>query len=324
MLAVIAAASLVVAQSPTPAASQLRRRVTLSWKDQELGAALARLNETQRLPIWIDRRVDVSASVNLTADNQPVAEVLDDLAAEQQSAAVVFRGVVYFGPQQTAAALPQLASRARTTIAKLPPATRAKWLASAAWECPRLSQPRLLIERMVGNVGATLENVERLPHDVWPARSLPAMPTVDRVVLLLAGFDLTCKIAADGRRVSLEPIDYESARIASPPQSTRQRAHAKQASARPRGDGKQVFTLTLANQPVGAVIDQLAKQLDLQVDWETGSATKTENARNTLTSCDVHEASLDDLLDAVLTPASLRADRDEKTLTIRQKSTDAD
>ncbi|MEQ8836592.1 MAG: hypothetical protein RID07_07290, partial [Lacipirellulaceae bacterium] len=71
----------------------------------------------------------------------------------------------------------------------------------------------------------------------------------------------------------------------------------------PRGPKQLVFTLKIENQPVGAVTDQLAKQLKLTVTW----AAETKPLRNQLVSCQVRDASLEELLATVLAPAKLKA-----------------
>jgi hypothetical protein len=189
------------------------------------------------------------------------------------------------------------------------------------------------------------------------------MATLDRVVLLLAGFDLTCQISADGRQLQIVPI-------ARPVQVTRQYAVSREHTAafkslladdtaavaawrgqrvkvagavelherireaiqadRPaaslprRSDPRKGasperrFTLTIVNKPVGAVIDQLAQQLSLHVEWKTPVGAGKAPAREAMVSCDVRQADLDGLLQAVLSPAGLSFEREGSTVTIRR------
>ncbi len=185
---------------------KLDGRVTAAWSGQSLGAALKRLSFSQDLPFWIDRRVDISAAVELSANDVPVREVLAQLGAPRELAAVAFRSVVYFGPRQTADELATLSVRARDSLAKAPPDVRARWLKSAGWSYPRLSQPRALVGDLVRSVGAEVVDDERIAFDLWPGRAAPAMPVVDRVVLVLAGFDLAAEISADGRNLRVVQI----------------------------------------------------------------------------------------------------------------------
>lgn len=336
-------------------ARQLQQRVTLSWHGQELGPALARLAEVQKLPLWIDRRIDPHAAIELAINDATLTEALDRIAAEGGAEPwgwSTLGGVVYFGPRASARDLATLAMLARRAIPKAPAAQRRKWLTAAPWEYPRLSEPRSLLRETLTSLDATVRNEGELPHDLWPARSLPAVAPIDRVVLLLAGFDLAGEPTPDGRQWRLAPIkrpvqftrgyprnerteaaseglvevdagvrvkklarqleiagrweDHESLRIA-----LRGGAPAEPQPAPPAG-GERRFTLRLENKPVGRVLEQLAAQLQFELAWD-GEPTM----RDALVSCDVRQADLDALLEAILAPAKLTFERKDRTVTIR-------
>lgn len=188
-------------------AQQLAQPVSLTWQEVPLATALDRLAATQSLAVWLDRRIDPSTPMNLTVADQPVADVLKALGEQANAAATPFAGVIYLGPQQTADELTTLAELAREPLAKAPAAVRNAWLKLQPSSYARLSQPRDLFMQLAKDAGATAMNVEQVPHDLWPARELPAMANIDRAVLLLAGFDLTCRISADGRQLAVVPIE---------------------------------------------------------------------------------------------------------------------
>jgi hypothetical protein len=201
------------AQVPTLAepalARQLQRRVTLTWRDQSIGQALANLGSSQGLPIWIDRRLDPSGKVNLAASDQLLSDVLTRLVTEHGGQAwgwTPWRSIVYFGPRQTADELATLSAIARDRLAKAPAEMRRRWLAPAAFSYPRLSQPRELLDELAASIGASLQHASAVPHDLWPAQSTPPLAAIDRVVLLLAGFELQGEISADGRQLRVAPI----------------------------------------------------------------------------------------------------------------------
>jgi hypothetical protein len=73
---------------------------------------------------------------------------------------------------------------------------------------------------------------------------------------------------------------------------------------------EQRFTLKIERQPVGKVIDQLAAQLNLDVQWAGQLQEPTATSRNVLVSCDVRQVDLDGLLKALLAPAKLAFERD--------------
>ena len=64
------------------------------------------------------------------------------------------------------------------------------------------------------------------------------------------------------------------------------------------------------------VLDQLAEQLQLSVEWAPELTQPPASARDRAVSCDVREADLDGLLAAILGPAGLAARRDDEHIRI--------
>jgi hypothetical protein len=308
------------AQSRSAATQQLEQRlaarVSVAWEGQQLVAALQRLADSQRLPLWIDRRVDPNAPIELTVNDRPLRDVLNSVAAPHGWAATPYHGVLYFGPKQTADELLTLSALARQSIAKAPPDMRSRWLKPQAWAIARLSEPRELLKQLARSAGATVVDDREVPHDLWPERNLPPMSALDRAVLLLSGFDLTCQISADSRKLRVVPIKRPLKLIGpAPPTASRTR------QPRPRSAATrtvQRFTLKIENQPAGRVLDQLARQVQLEVEWDAALQQTPALGREANVSCDVHEADLDELLTAVLTPAGLAFEREEKKVSIRR------
>ncbi|MBA3485309.1 MAG: hypothetical protein H0T51_26230 [Pirellulales bacterium] len=308
------------AQSRSAATQQLEQRlaarVSVAWEGQELATALQRLADSQRLPLWIDRRVDPNAPIELTANDQPLSDVLDSIGAPHGWAATPYHGMLYFGPKQTASELLTLSALARQSIAKAPPDVRSRWLKPEAWTIARLSEPRGLLKQLARSAGAAVVDEREVPHDLWPERQLPPMSALDRAILLLSGFDLTCQISADGRKLRVLPIKRPLQLIGpAPPTASRSRPPQPRSAAK---GTVQRFTLKIENQPAGRVLDQLARQLQLEVTWDAALQQTPAFGREANVSCDVHEADLDELLTAVLMPAGLTFEREERKVRIRR------
>jgi hypothetical protein len=362
------------APSPTLAepalARKLQSRISLTWTGQELGAGLARLADVQRVPVWLDRRADSAAEIDLEIANMPLAAALDELAADdgRDLGWTALRSVVYVGPRATARELATLAELARQALAKAPPDARRKWLTPGPWKIARLSEPHALLAEELDRLGAKLLAGAPIPHDVWAEQSLPGIAPVDRVVLLLAGFDLTAEISADGRQVRPMPIkrpveitrgypqnertlaaiaelvaqddalrvrklgpevevagrweDHERLRqalrgVAATPAAGAEGAGSDRGAELPPALANQRFTLRIASKPVGPVLDQLAAQLHLTIEWDAALLAAMPPIQETLVSCDVREADLDGLLRAILDPAGLSFARNGQIVTIR-------
>jgi hypothetical protein len=355
LLAAMAIAVPAVIQAvEAPGPSRVHARITATWQGQELGAVMDRIANTQGIPIWIDRRVDPQQMVTAQFNDVNLSHVLGKVLEEAELGWSTWEGMIYIGPLESAREFATLVAIARKSVDKLSGSRRAPWVDSKAVAWPRLSNPRELLANWLSEVGITIKNPEVLSHDLWDARQLPPMPLVDRVVLLLLGYDMTCKVAASGQAIEIVPIarhvviteQYEPGRrmrdllaafrddatVVLNRQGNRVAVTGRwedQQRAREIIDGKtpsrqttratpgriqeQRFSVKLENQPVGKVIEQLAGQLGLVVEWHADAAMR----RETLTSCDVQNGTVEDLLGGVLAPTGLAYSLDDKLLTIR-------
>ncbi len=304
------AGSLSAARHSQTFEQKLQRKVSVTWQGQQLVLALERLASTGQITLWLDRRVDHQQTVTLQCVDLPLVQVLEKIAQQQSLGFARLDRIIFLGPEQTALELPTLIRQARVPLANSPAAIRKFWLRKKNTTWSRLSEPRTLAESWLREANVSLNGSEQIPHDLWPAQSLPPLALVDRLVLLLSGFDLTCQIASDGKRCEIVPITRPLKLVRqrpgqkSPPRNSTQGASHKR------------FTLRLENQPLGRVLDQFAKQLQLEIVW----AFERKQVKERLVSCEVQNIELDELLQSLLSPAGLQHHRDGKRVTIQTKS----
>jgi hypothetical protein len=79
---------------------------------------------------------------------------------------------------------------------------------------------------------------------------------------------------------------------------------------------RQVFTLRVAEQPVGSLIRQLAERLDLDVHWDEQALAAAGVSLERRVSFAVENVDQDGLFDAALRPAGLTYRRDGRRLEI--------
>ncbi len=349
---VIANPSLAVADTLV---ERLERPLTAHWHGQELAVVLERIAASQNVTIWLDRRVDPQIRVEARFSGIPLRQVLDQLTAGETIGWSQVGKIIYLGPRQSAREVATLAERAKESLARTSASNRKRWLLTEPMTWPRLSEPREILGNWLTTADIELSNGEAIPHDLWNAKKLPPTPLVDRVVLLLAGFDLTCDLSNNKCRVVpvSRPVeitrrydvgnrlaDLRNAFKQDPTvrilQSGKQAtitarsedhdrakdilngsASAKRPSRQPtKQNSQQVFSLKLENQPVGNVIDQLASQLGLEVVWSVRLRNRTPDPRTSLVSCDVQNGDLSALLAAVLGPAGLKFELEGQKLEI--------
>lgn len=290
----------------------LQRSVSVVWQQQELASALSRLASTAEVHLWLDRRVDRQKKISARIDNRSLREALQIVAEEHQLGYAEFETLVYIGPQETTALLGQLSTRVKRSLDGLPKSLRKRWLRSAPTEWPHLSEPRQLIQSWLKSANLKVIGGDQLPHDLWRGQTLPPMSLIDRVVLTLAGFDLTARISHDGKSCEIVPIPVELIQTA---ESASRETRPQPASKKSGKKTEQRFTLRLQNQPLGKVLDHFAQQLELDVIWETASLEA--QSRKRLVTCDVNQVDLDELLTSALRPLKLRHTRQGNRITIK-------
>ncbi len=335
-----------------PLVGKMGQRLTLHWSAVPLREAVDRLSQSQRLSIWLDRRLDTSLEITLSLQDVPVSEVLQQLAGQASGDYVATGELVYLGPAANVRDLRTLMAIRRELVSQLPSKMKAALQSHTLVASPRLAEPREVIRLLAGRAGLSVVNGEAIPHDVWPARSLPPLPIADQLTLLLAGFDLTWEPDGAGQSIRIVAIEqpvairrvYPKRVLAKVPHgvidndavapgpkddqvavtasaevhSLLSKGRARPPTANRRGVERQVYSLRVEQQPVGSLLMQLAAQLgkSLEVDLQD----KAHLDRRV--SFEVRKANLDELLKAVGEPAGLdvRVDGDVLRVSVRDRS----
>lgn len=330
---------------------RLASPVTLAWEDVPFRYAQQRLAETQMLDLWIDRRVDPTLTLTLDESSVPLSKVCDEIASQLKLGWVSCGDVVYVGPPAAVGELRTLRALGRDAVDSLSPVQKQKWLAPSPWEMPSLAEPRQVVEGVVSGAGMKLLNPEAIPHDLWRGRKLPAMSPADQLTLLLVGFDLTWQIDPAGKGVRVVPIERpvaiereidgealarKAAELASrdkqvtlrreggrvflsaPVEQHHQLAGKPVQKARrpaPRSEGKQVYSLTIREQPLLPLLEQLAKKLALELEIAEELKQDSTLAMQRV-SFTVSEVPLEELLAAIAEAGGVRVEVVEGTLRV--------
>ena len=224
------------------------------------GALAAADGEAFGVMLWIDRRVDPQAPLTLTFNEGSFADVIDRVARDHDLGAVALDRMIYLGPSDKSGRLKGLIGAGRAENA---PAMKRR--GETTW--PRLTTPRAVAEGLTRSVGLRLANPEAIPHDLWAGGATASLPASDRLTLLLFGFDLRWRLdPGNPKRLLIEPIEFPKK-----PTTTPTLASLLQGKRRPGGPSRQVYTLRLVGQPLGAVLKQLGEQLGREVRYEGGA-----------------------------------------------------
>lgn len=299
-LACYVGCALVFASAAATTRANWDRHVQVSWTD----APLARLLESAagQQGVWFrDRRVDPNIRIT-HRDSGPLQAVLDRGLASHGYGAAKVGELLYVGPDVAARGLAATLADSRRQLARN--RTRLRFLQrrdALAW--PRLTVPGNLIASVVDAAprGPRLPDARVVPHDVWDAGSLPAMPLGDQLTLLLYGFDLAWRYDPSSNAIRLTRIEHNVA----PPATTAHQAAAPEDAA----FLDRRLTLTVRQQPLRTVLRSLAEPLGLGIEIAVSEALM--NQRISVSSVD---APLDTLLATIAERAGVTIRREAATL----------
>ena len=326
-------------------AGQLGQSISVHWNDVPLRDAIERLSQSQRLCVWLDRRIDPTIEINLSANNESLALVVEHLADRAGGAYVAIGDIVYIGPTESARDARTLLELCRQETLRLNAARRRVAQRRSRLEIPRLAEPQELFKQVAGRAGLQVENASLLPHDLRSTLSIPAMPVSDFLGLLLMEFDLTWRASNDGRSIVVVPIEqpvtvrrsYDRKQLESVPSGAiaedsitadpdgrrlwidaRVEVHdrivgrRRDAPIQRPNSTRQVYSLRVQQQPIGPILEQLAKQLNLRLDInDVDNATRTQRV-----SFEVEKADLDELLQAACKSAGLQCEREDGVIRV--------
>ena len=322
------------------------------WVSNPLRDALESLASTQQVAMFLDRRVDPDRRIDFSSQDEPLSPLLGRLAAELDLGMCRIGPVVYFGPPETAAVLPTVVPLRREERESLArgDARRLEQPRPLAW--PKLTTPRQLIRHVAEEAGLAVENIEQIPHDLWPAVELPPLDFYQQMTLVLAGFGLTFQFQDEGRlrlvalpeRAELQRDHAMPARLAAHIESRLQREYpevqvvrqsqglrvrgpwevhqaidswrrgddAARPIRRPPGKTETRYTLEVQHQPLGATARALAERLELVLRYPPELEAQLQQR----VSFRVQEVTREQLLQALIEPAGLRFQVFDRTLEI--------
>lgn len=198
------------------------------WTGTPLRQALEGLAQTSRIAVLLDRRVDPGQLLDLKLENCSLLEALAIVANDRSLGMTLVGPVVYFGPTPAASRLRTLIAMAEDQLQTLPEQERRKFVEKGPLAWPDLATPREILQELATSAGLSIENLERVPHDLWARGSLPSLPLVHRLCLVLNQFDLTFQVQAEGRAIRCIPLPERIALVRSYPGGANLQKQAQQ------------------------------------------------------------------------------------------------
>lgn len=290
--------------------------VHATWTAQPIRAVTDQLTRLAGKPVVLDRRLDPTTAITLVAAGEPCDDVLTTIATRAGGQAVHLAATIRIAPP-AAAGRCLAAEQARSQeLARLPQAQRRSLAEEAAWHWPAGSRPRDLVASAAAEAGITINGLDQIPHDHFPAADVPPLSLAERLDLILAHFDLRVawSRSPSGSRPRGSIVPLPDAASASA--GTAAHAERPSRSSTPRRPGtKQAYTLRL-EAPLDEALTAISRQLGLRLDLDAASLAARGIAPREIARAEVRSASRDELLDAILGPLGLAWRIDEDTLRV--------
>ncbi len=183
------------------------------WSGVPFRSVVRSLSTSQRVAILMDRRVDPDQAVDLSLNDVTVRTVLEELAEPRGLGWSSIGSVVYLGPAETAAIVRTLSALRHEDVAKLPAREAAVFRRREPLTWEDFATPREVLSQLARSAERNIAGLDRVPHDLWAAAELPALPWIDRLTLVAVQFDLTYRLMDDGRSVELIPLPDDIALV---------------------------------------------------------------------------------------------------------------
>jgi hypothetical protein len=261
-------------------------------------------------PVILDRRIDPDRLVTRTARGEPLADVIRAVAEEAGATVEELPGTIRLVPASARGRAAAAADDLDRRLAAIPAPQRKPLVKPEPWRWPTGARPRDLVTAALAEAGLTVEGLDAIPHDHFPAAELPPLPLAERLDLVLAHFDLRILWSGDRGRPRGRIVAIDADLSPPPPR----RPNPPDGSAAPRRPTtspsrsvtlRDEFTLRL-EAPLDQALAAIAARLGLELDLDQASLAARGIAPGEIVRAEVEKASRDRLLDAVLQPVGLQ------------------
>ncbi|MDR2440126.1 MAG: hypothetical protein LBE12_12265 [Planctomycetaceae bacterium] len=319
--------------------------VSVQWQETPLAESLKRLAETQKIGLFIDRRLDPSTPIHFESTGQPLGKILQQLAISLDYGCVLFESTVYFGTKESATILPVLLSDQQRRLEKLTPRRNTIFRRKKTLPIPFLSEPKEILQKLALQNNFHWKNLEILPHDLWDEKSLNYLSLNELLTVLLIGFEMTFEIENDGEILVIVPLSQLNLLPSSPANTENlfenteqniqnihdiQNIHEQKIQEAQKvqkiPDTQNVpkiplaqrrFTLKVENLRLDILLQSLAERLHLRLDINEKSLADKGVQPDNRISFEVKNVTVAQLFRAILRPLKLDFQIKDETLYVR-------
>ncbi|MFN7706696.1 MAG: hypothetical protein ACK5O5_00170 [bacterium] len=224
----IFAQAVLIGQEPPPLRLESERRshqllttpTSLLKKNSPLGETLSTIAQQANLTLWLDRRIDPNALVEMTARDQPLGEILHDLASRTATSFGIIESTLYWGP---AGCGPRIEAAHWQLLCDHP---ELRTRTSFSWE--PISEPSHLLRELAANESLQWISLDPIEHDLWNEGRIEATTRAGLLTLMPAGDESTVQVQSSDQPIQLQIVPLpETAEVSAPyPTSPRSKVEA--------------------------------------------------------------------------------------------------
>lgn len=190
----------------------LSQPLSASWSNVGIRSILQKIQETQKISLILDRRIDPSTTLKIDLQNQPLETGLNEIASQLDARTAIVGSNVYLGPDRAVGTLKTLLELKQQELLSL--ADNQSTLKRRVYQLSRnktfhfqdLDTPADLLKQITDDFQITVSNPQRIPHDLWSHGTLVAVNANEALTLVLNQLDLTYLWENQGRGIRLVSI----------------------------------------------------------------------------------------------------------------------
>lgn len=191
--------------------------ISVRWREVPVRDRLIQLSQQQGICVVVDRQVDPDRPLNLDIQQKTWDQVLWSVSEKLNLEICQLDELYYFTPEGSSLPIRVVYDRNKEQLRRTRKRLSVPWLTVTEFEINEFEQPRELVETLAAQYEVSLEGLEKIPLDVWPAYRFPKMDLLQKFTILLSGFGLCPSISENGKTMVIENIPaIESAKIRIP------------------------------------------------------------------------------------------------------------
>lgn len=171
-----------------------------------IGTRLKKFATSQRVGLFIDRRVDPSLKLSISIQNGTIEQFFWGIADSLDLGVCKIDDLYYMADKDVSAALPIAWSNLKKADSEQRSKSDVAWTARDSLSSSSVVSPKSLLLALSDRHGFSIDNPDEVPHDLWAGFETPPLTLEGRVAILLAGFGKWYERSSDGKSIKI--IDF--------------------------------------------------------------------------------------------------------------------